>query len=291
MIHDDSAELEAVAAGTEAGVVADLARQVAAGTRVETLDGADLVLVPNGAGGADVVDLQDYAPGPRASQSRRDVQVFDAQSFITYLVGYADPECTLVTVDETRQVLHAVLDATEGRGPVHWPGWKQHTLRLAARRTPEWTAWKQLDGKWLPLADFAEHIEDQVRALHDPDAAFWMELAQSFQATTNAAFQQGQRLSTGETSFQWTEETTAKAGKAGQLTIPESFWLAVAPFEGCEAFKVPARFRYKLRSGQLAVGYKLDRPDLIERSAFNDFVLFVKAALDGSWTILNGPVS
>lgn len=40
---DDSQELEAVAAATEAGVVADLARQLAAGTRVETPDGADLV--------------------------------------------------------------------------------------------------------------------------------------------------------------------------------------------------------------------------------------------------------
>jgi len=288
---DDSQELEAVAAATEAGVVADLARQLAAGTRVETPDGADLVLMPNGAGGTEVIDLQDYAPGPRPSSTRRAMQVFDAASFVTYLNGYGDPSCALVLVDPTRHTLHATLDATEGRGSLHGPGWQHHTLRLQARPTPEWTAWKRSDGKWLTLEEFALHVENQLRDFVDPDGADWLELAQSFQATTNAAFQQGQRLATGETSFQWTEETTAKAGRAGELTIPEAFSLGLTAFEGGQPYKVPARFRYKLRSGQLSVGYRLDRPDLVERACFDEFVLTVRTSLSDDWTILNGPVS
>jgi uncharacterized protein YfdQ (DUF2303 family) len=286
-VYDDDTDVyQPLAAGTEAAVVADLAGRLAAGTRVETPTGADLVLAPSSSGGVDVIDLQDYSDLPRPTV-RQHMEVYDAESFVTYLARYGSPSDAIVTVDEVRGVLSATLDAASGSGP----GWRKHTLRLAARRTPEWEAWKVRNGTWTTLGDFAEHVQQQLRDFHTPEGAYWLELAQSFQAVTNAAFQQGARLATGETSFQWTEETTAKAGRSGELAIPETFELTLRPFEGAPPYRVPARFRYRLRSGDLSVCCQLDRPDLIERAAFGDFVAAVRTALGDEWAILNGPLS
>lgn len=43
--------------------------------------------------------------------------------------------------------------------------------------------------------------------------------------------------------------------------------LALSPFIGEDRYAVIARLRYRLSGGRLTLGYKLDRPELVQRDA------------------------
>src|SRR4051812_33205317 len=51
--------------------------------------------------------------------------------------------------------------------------------------------------------------------------------------------------------------------------------LAIAPFDGCDPYKVTARLRIRLRGGDLKISYLLNRPADIELAAFRDVVTAV----------------
>jgi uncharacterized protein YfdQ (DUF2303 family) len=105
-----------------------------------------------------------------------------------------------------------------------------------------------------------------------PAGADLLELAQTFQATTKVEFRESKQLASGQRQFQYVEETDARGGQRGELTIPKEFELGIAPFEGCDPYRVIARLRYRLRDGKLSIGYVLDNPRDVERQAFRDVV-------------------
>ena len=117
--------------------------------------------------------------------------------------------------------------------------------------------------------DFALHIEAGLQEIEQPDAADLLEIAQSFHATTGAAFRSAIRLASGEQQFTYEENIEAKAGRSGQLAVPTTFILLVAPFVGEQERQVVAKLRYRISSGRLQLGYKLERPDKIVRDALD----------------------
>jgi uncharacterized protein YfdQ (DUF2303 family) len=56
------------------------------------------------------------------------------------------------------------------------------------------------------------------------------------------------------------------------LQIPEKITLVVAPFMKGAAYKVEARFRYRIAQGGLTMWYTLIRPHVFVDDAFNDVV-------------------
>jgi uncharacterized protein YfdQ (DUF2303 family) len=115
--------------------------------------------------------------------------------------------------------------------------------------------------------DFAEHVEVGLDDIAEPAGADVLEMAQTFHAKAHSTFRQATRLATGETQFQYDEEVAATAGKTGTLEIPSVLKLALSPFVGEERYAVIARLRYRLSGGRLTLGYKLDRPQLVQRDA------------------------
>ncbi len=100
-----------------------------------------------------------------------------------------------------------------------------------------------------------------------------VELAQTFHATQRVSFSQGTVLQSGQKVLQYAEDLKASAGAKGQLTIPESFHLALVIFEGEQtADAVEARLRYRLDNGTLKIGYMLDEPATKLRAAFRAVV-------------------
>ncbi len=60
--------------------------------------------------------------------------------------------------------------------------------------------------------------------------------------------------------------------------IPKTFTIGVAPFEGCQLYAVDARLRYRISEGRLTLGYQLDRPEDVLRTAFDDVLKQVQDA-------------
>ncbi len=249
------------------------------------------VVSPDGT--VEVLDLEKLADEAKFSHTPRrkrgTYKVHDAQSLVAYLEKHADPD-TEVWADAVAAKIVGVLDAHENTdGSVPGARHEEHRVEYAVLLTEAWKAWAEHDGKLLDQETLAEHFESRSIDIRKPAAADMLELAQSFRATTSLAFESSKRLSDGQRQFEYREDVTAQAGKKGQLDIPETFELALKPFEGADGFKVTARFRYRLSSGRLLVGYKLDRPEDVLRQAFQTVVEKVEegvAELDR----LNSPV-
>ena len=187
---------------------------------------------------------------------------------------YADVEALTVT---------AVLDANTSGTEARWGG---HRLVLSLRQTKAWKDWLQRDGKLLDQDTFANFLEDHLADLVEPDAASMLEIAQSIQATTKSTFESGSRLHSGERKLVYTEDTTAKAGGRGELKIPETFKIAVVPFEGATRYSMTARFKYRIERGQLALGFKLEQPEERMAAAFADVLAEIDAAIEQP--VMNG---
>lgn len=263
---------------SEAQAIIDTAIRSAAPTSLEP--GKYYVL--NTPAGVHKVDLTgpEYTGIPARKQGTTTVR--DAASWLAYYQKHSD-EDSEVYADAERLTVTAVLDAHT----TDTARWSAHRLTLALRQTDAWRQWLTHDGKLLPQATFAEFLEDHLPELLEPSAADMLEIAQSIQGVTKAEFTSGTRLSDGRRQFQYVETTTTKAGQKGNLTIPETFTVGLVPFEGSEGYRLTARFRYRIsRDGDLTMGYKLDRPGDIIRTAFADVIETIGASV--AVPVMNG---
>ncbi len=224
------------------------------------LAGGDVFVIPADAELA-IPDLSAWREFP--TRKTGVYQPATVEAFTAYVKGHHDPDGTTVWVHPTSGLVTAILDDNTAESPQ----WGQHQARLQLQVTPEWTYWAGNDGEMLGQEAFAEHIEGGLEEIVEPDAATMLEIAQTFHATTSAAFRSSTRLVSGEQRLQYDEEIKANAGAAGDLTVPTALLLAIAPFVGEDRYKIAARLRFRLNQGKLTLGYRLDRPESVKRDA------------------------
>lgn len=231
--------------------------------------------------GIEHVDLTGDRYKDQPTRKTGTTTVRDAPSFLAYW-GKHSQDTSEVYADAERLTVTAVLDAhtaTEAR-------WSGHRLNLALRTTEAWNQWIINDGTTMGQEKFAEFLEDHLAELLEPSAADMLEIAQSFQAAVKVDFQSATRLSSGQRQFQYVETQSTKAGQKGQLTVPEVFTVGLVPFEGSEGYKLTARLRHRITPDGLRLGYKLERPDEIRRTAFADVLKAIGEQI--SVPVLNG---
>lgn len=268
-----SVDLAAIRGDMQA--VIDLAESAAAPT-VLCEERLATVVVPAG-GQVHEINLERFGQIP--ARKRGTFTFHTADSFARYIKAHDDPG-TAVFADITAARFTAVLNGhapnTAADGP--YPGWADHRATLTLQKTLPWLRWEAANGKLLSQVDFATLIEDSAPEIVTPDAATMLELAQTFQAKTGVVFRQATVLQSGQRQMTYSEDTQASAGSGGQITIPEHIELALKPFEGGSAYRVKARFRYRLSDGRLSLGYVLDRPEDVLREAFDESFEQIEAA-------------
>jgi uncharacterized protein YfdQ (DUF2303 family) len=251
---------------TEAEAIAELA---VLGVAPEALDPAELYVYRG-----DVLNLEKHLDSP--FRMKGNTRLFDDASFST-LTQRFKTDTTMIYADLYRFEFVSVFNDAS---PVEGAAWGDHRAVLTLKATPEWNHWIGPNGQMLSQEAFAEHIETGADEVVSPSGAEMLELAQTFHAKNNVAFKQATILASGERQFAYEETIAAKAGQTGQLTIPKEFELGIAPFEGTDKYKVVARLRYRIREGALSIGYKLDRPELVQRAAFDDVAGRISNAAD-----------
>lgn len=274
-----STELLAADAGNETQAAIDAGVALAGPTRVT--DDLWTQTVPAGAR-VEQIDLRAiedrYAEHPRRKTGTVHVQTAD--SFTAYLAKHG-LDASEVWADPARKHLvgvinaHAASDTSLDEGIA---GHSDHRVVLELIHSPEWIAWTGNDKKWMTQQAFAEHLEDNAIDVTDPDAATMLEIAQTFHATTGTEFKSAQRLHSGEVTLVYAETTGARAGQTGDLEIPTQFTLGIPPYAGQDdASELVARFRYRIRNGELALSYALTRPEDVARAVFDQIVATVEA--------------
>lgn len=251
---------------------------------VDRADGSGIYLTHDDDGDTQIIDLRaELGLLPtRPTRKTGATIVTDVDSFIEALSKHELPE-TEYYGNARRGTIRAVINADQGtvdgkRETEAGAGHGDHTITLQLPFTTDWTDWTGANGEQVKQQAFAEFIEDHAPNFVQPTSADMLELAQTFQATTKVDFASSQRVSSGETQLQYVENTSASAGRRGALSIPDRFDIALAPYERGDVYRVGARFRYRIVDSNLTLGYRLDRPDDVLRSAFDDIVAKVQDA-------------
>lgn len=234
-------------------------------------------------GNPTIIDLEKHREQFRGAPRRKkgSYTVHDADSFVEYLNKHGSDQSE-VWADATAARLIGVLNANT-RAEAEW---EDHRVGYGVLLSDAWKAWIHNDGKLLSQQEFAEHIEDRAIDVVQPAAADMLELSQTFQATMGVDFESAQQLSSGERRLTYRETVDAKAGRVGQLEIPQTFTLGLTPFEGADPYRVVARLRYRIADGNLRIGYKLERPTDVLREAFQGVVDDVSTRIAA--TVLRG---
>lgn len=257
---------------TEADAVADVTRL---SVEPKPLAG-DAWAVP---AGVQVVDLHDQLAAQQDRPERRKgtVVVHDHESLSRLVLdlgaqhGATRIYAHLVT-DGTPTITAVLNDHEKAEDGQDVAGWGDHRVTLPVQRTLAWTEWRRHDREMLGQVEFAQHIEDHLQDIAAPDGADLLEMALTFEQTTNAEFRTAVRLDRDTRQLSYVETDDAKAGQSGQIRIPEWITLSIAPFEGSETRMVEARLRTSARDGKLKLGYRIDRPEDVERTALDSLV-------------------
>lgn len=249
------------------------------------------VTTPNG-GSVKIIDLETERDKVRNTPRRKTgtYKVHDAESLVAYVAKHGDADSE-IWADTPAAEIVAVLNAHIGdRDDQETSGrFEDHRVKYSVLLTEGWKRWTQFDGQLLDQDDFADHIEERAIDVVKPTGAEMLEIAQTFKATIGVKVDSSIRLSTGQRQFTYHEEIDGKAGKAGRMEIPETFDIALRPFEGADAFKVTARLRYRMADGVLRMGYKLERPEDVIREAFLSVVQKVQIGI-AELDLLNSPI-
>lgn len=257
------------AAGTEYGaeVYADAVRRAEQANSIEpyhiTGDPDSLIVrVLDNDQRIGVLDLEAKLDEPR--RNRGTAVVFDGHDFTQYVNRLSD-DATTVWADEDRGSVTAVFNDHHSPDAA---GWRDHTAHLSLKDDPEWTAWLEQNGKWFNQLQFAEFLQDRATSVIAPDAAELLEIAIAFKAHKKADYSSEIDLTTGSVQFTYSEETSQKAVRSGQVMLPTEIHVRLAPFLGMDPVEMVARLRWNLDGGALQLGYRIHRPDLVKRQAF-----------------------
>ena len=223
------------------------------------------LVIPAG-GRADVIDTEQLSDRPwRAKAIYKPMTV---EAFTDLCVRHGGGDEMTIWVHPSNGTLVAVFNDNHSE-----PEWRDHRAHLTLTPTPEWQHWTSIDSELISQVAFAEHIEDGLTEIVEPTAADMLEVAQSFHAQQAAAFRSATRLDDGTVQMLYDQTIDASAGKSGRLDIPTEFVLAISPWLGEDPYRVRARLRYRLRSGQLHLGYKLDHADRVLRDSLEAIAL------------------
>lgn len=263
MTQDNIGDLET---GGAAALIEDLTRRGEASTAIEpySLDPESSIITRIVRNDEDLEahNLEKWLPEP--NRLRGQATIYDPSDFHVYVDRLGDASATVWGDEDSASFTAVFNDHTDNQ----LAGWRDHTARLALKDDPDWAAFLRLDGKYVGQLAFAEFLQDYLNVFAEPDGATLLEIATSFKAHRRAEFSSDVNLDNGDVSFTYNEVTTQKTNKSGQIEIPETFVVQLSPFLGMPPVPMGARLRWNLDNGQLQIGFKLTRPDLVKRDAF-----------------------
>lgn len=276
---DAPATIEAATVPSDVEQIADLARRDAERTPepywLDDDDDRSLVLAKlRGDERIEKLNLEEYLDQP--NRARGGVAVHDPSDFVDVVNRLANAEHTTVWANVEHGAITAVVN-----DHARWdaPGWRDHTATLRLQEDEDWRRWIARDGKLLAQEDFAQFLEDVAHTVIEPDNATMIEVATSMIAKREVEFSQATRLQTGDVQLRYEETTKANAGAKGDMEVPEKIVVRVSPWRGVLPADLDARLRWRIVGGQLAIGYRLLRPDAFRDEVFAGLVAKVRDGL------------
>lgn len=258
---------------SETQVAADLGRQAAlANTKpiqAPEIDGQQFVILR-----ANGIEHLVPVEGRKAPPHRKtgSVKLKDADSFCIYYDMHGNGAPVYATL-QPAQFIAVLNDHTKDAA-----GHRDYRAEFIVQHSREWNIWTKHNGSGAAFVSneaFALFVEDNSLDIISPDPSRMLQIALNFRVKSDVVFSAAQRLQDGNISLQYQNVVTAQAGAntpGADLSIPEQFIIEIPVFDGVNAIKyaMDARFRFRLREGNLTIWYELVRPQKVIEQAFLD---------------------
>jgi uncharacterized protein YfdQ (DUF2303 family) len=249
---------------TDQGAAALIQHLTLAALGVQTIAGVPHLLVPDGPDRAALRSFEHMLSAP--STVRGAVTLHDEKSFSTYVRCNAGPGTVLFASLDHRAVT-AVFDWHTPRASssdAQAAGWGLHRATLPAKLTDPWKRWTGANKQAMAQRAFATFLEDNLEDIAEPNGSMLLEIAKKFDLGKNVTFRSAVNLDNGLVQFTYNEEERP----TDTVSVPRTFVLGLAPFEGADPYRVTARLRYRVDDQKLGIWFDLKNPDVIVEDAF-----------------------
>ncbi|MEN3969920.1 DUF2303 family protein [Acinetobacter sp. BWR-L5] len=215
----------------------------------------------------------------RPLQLQQTVSLHTAKDFIGYVNRFADTN-SVIFVNVLGGKIQAVLDYHEAT-PVEEYGSNakqrlcSHKAIFNVQQTPEFKKISEKSGESMSQSDFALFLEDVMPYINQPAAAELYEIVSTLSAKTSVDFKSGVRTDNGQVSITYNENIDASAGREGKLNIPEQIVFGIQVHRGGSHYALPARFRYRIKDGNLRMWYDLDQLEKAIEKSMEDTVTYI----------------
>lgn len=243
---------------------------------------ATFAVLPEGYALQDITATIEKA-APERNRAQGTVTLGDIDSMLAYCTDQASEDRGYIYADPDTRSITAVFNDQRDAG---FHGWRDHRAHFVAQLTPECKKWLEFNAKPMGQAEFAEFIEDNFTDLNGQDAQTLLSVATTIQAATGINFSSARRLQDGQVQLTYNEVIDAKAGADGALKIPQTFTLGLRIFKNGDGYKLTARLKYRLISGNVKFWYELERPERAIEDAFTGYVNTVREK--SGYTVLIG---
>jgi len=143
------------------------------------------------------------------------------------------------------------------------PRWGDHKATLQSVVTPEWAAFMAVNEKWLSQLDFAEFIETWNHVVTDPDSAEIVEIAMNLQGSSSGTFASKINRHNGAVTLNYQEDINT----SGQVRVPTTIGLYIAPFEHSSFQTVAVSLRFRINEGSPKFQLVIQNAERIEQEA------------------------
>lgn len=216
----------------------------------------------------------------RPLQLQQTVSLHTAKDFIGYVNRFADTN-SVIFVNVLGGKIQAVLDYHEATSVAEYgSNAKQrlcsHKAIFNVEQTPEFKKIRDKSGESMSQSDFALFLEDVMPYINQPAAAELYEIVSTLSAKTSVDFKSGVRTDNGQVSITYNENIDASAGREGKLNIPEQIVFGIQVHRGGSHYALPARFRYRIKDGNLRMWYDLDQLEKAIEKSMEDTVTYIR---------------
>lgn len=221
--------------------------------------------------------LDAWRLAPKSRQGSANAETL--ASFIELIKRHKDNDSAIFAgITSAYPSLTAVIDY---HTKDHEPRFGQHRICYLFPLSPEWRAWRAMDGKSMLQGDWAAFVEEHIAELASPLAAEKSEferlfqtkiatpaelitLSRGMQISIEAKIKDIRTLQSGEVQVAYEETHNDAAGV--KLVIPGLFVLQIPLFLDGEPVRITARLRYRRDGAKIVWFYQLYRPDLAMRA-------------------------
>lgn len=251
-MDDSNAPRHALEAGMAAAALAD--------PLITLDDGRLFAVVPDEFELANITD-PDHLP----AHIKQAITVDDRASLTAYANRFSDDR-SLIVADYDSGKIAAYLDWHSDNENGLNPQQVAHKATLVMRDSLEYQRWNEIENDLHKQEAFAYFIEENVADVIDPDASTLVEICRELEATQGATFKSGVRLDNGDRSFTYQHDTHVK----NELAIPTEITLAIPLYFGEEPAEIKAKFRFRVQSDGLYLGFNWHRVEYQRQAKFRE---------------------